>query len=115
MSVDETRLNEFVGKMLGDMGAAMSSALVVTGDRLGLFREMARSGPLTSATLAQTNGTNERYVREWLAAMAAAGYVFHDPAQGTYGLTPEQAMVFACKCPTMPPLRGRFEAPAVPV
>jgi SAM-dependent methyltransferase len=95
MPLDEARLKDFLGKMVGDMGAAMSAALVVVGDRLGLYRELAAAGPLNSAELARRTGTTERYVREWLAAQAAAGYVGYDPAADRYGLTPEQAMVFA--------------------
>lgn len=94
MAVDEAKLNEFVGKMVGDMGAAMTAALMITGDKLGLYKELAM-GPLTSSELAQRTGTSERYVREWLAAQAAAGYVGFDAAKGQYVLSPEQAMVFA--------------------
>src|SRR5258707_15548430 len=74
MPVNEAKLNAFVGKMVGDLGAAMSAALVLVGDRLGLYRHMADAGPLTSAELARRAGAAERYVREWLAAQAAAGY-----------------------------------------
>jgi SAM-dependent methyltransferase len=95
MAVDPQKLNEFVGKMVGDLGAAMSAALVVLGDRLGLYKQLAAGGPSTPAALAQRSGTTERYVREWLAAQAAAGYVGYDSASGTYALSPEQAMVFA--------------------
>ena len=95
MAVDETKLNEFVGKMVGDMGAAMTAALMIIGDKLGLYKELA-ANKLTSAELAKSTGTTERYVREWLAAQAAAGYVNYDPdGGGRYSLSPEQAMVFA--------------------
>jgi SAM-dependent methyltransferase len=80
--------------MLGDMGAAMSAVLMLVGDKLGLYKELAAEH-LTSAELARRTGTTERYVREWLAAQAAAGYVEIDPDAGVYWLTPEQAMVFA--------------------
>src|SRR5437868_6110096 len=72
MVVDEARLNEFVGKMIGDMGGAISGALMLVGDRLGLYKALA-AGPQSSAELAARTGTAERYVREWLAANAAAG------------------------------------------
>jgi SAM-dependent methyltransferase len=95
MTVDPVKLNEFAGKMVGDLGAAMSAALVVLGDKLGLYKQLAEAGPSTPAELAQRSGTAERYVREWLAAQAAAGYASYDPATGRYALSPEQAMVFA--------------------
>lgn len=95
MAVDEARLNDFLGKMVGDLGAAFSAALVLVGDRLGLYKELAAAGPLTPAALAERTHTAERYVREWLAAQAAAGYALFDPASGRYSLSPEQAMVFA--------------------
>jgi SAM-dependent methyltransferase len=94
MPLDEARLNEFVGKMVGDMGAAMTAALMIVGDKLGLYKEL-RAAPLTSAELARRSGTTERYVREWLAAQAAAGYVGYDPDTDRFALSPEQAMVFA--------------------
>jgi SAM-dependent methyltransferase len=94
MPLDEAKLNEFVGKMVGDMGAAMTAALMLIGDKLGLYKELAK-GPLTSAELARRTGTAERYVREWLAAQAAAGYVDYDAGGERYAVSPEQAMVFA--------------------
>jgi hypothetical protein len=75
MAIDEAKLQAFMGKMLGDMGAAMGAALVLVGDKLGLYRAMAGAGPISSADLAQRTATDERYVREWLAAQAAAGYL----------------------------------------
>jgi SAM-dependent methyltransferase len=95
MTVDPAKLNEFAGKMVGDLGAAISAALVVVGDRLGLYKDLAKGGPATSEELAKRTGTAERYVREWLAAQAASGYVGYDSASGRYALSPEQAMVFA--------------------
>jgi SAM-dependent methyltransferase len=95
VNLSPTRLDEFVGKIVGDMGAAMSGALVIVGERLGLFRKMAAAGPITSDQLAKSTETTERYVREWLAAMAAAGYVDYDPVTERYSLSPEQQVVFA--------------------
>lgn len=89
-----TKLDQFMGKMLGDMGAAASAALVVIGDKLGLYKTLAQSGPLSSAELAQKTGTAERYVREWLAAQAAAGYVAYHANTQKYGMDEEQKMVF---------------------
>ena len=94
-NVDQDRLNAFVGKMLGDLGAAMGAPLVIIGDKLGLYKAMAAAGPLTAADLAARCGCAERYIREWLAAQAAAGYVDYDVAADQYLLSPEQAMVFA--------------------
>jgi len=90
-----TKLDEFMGKMLGDIGAAMTGALVLIGDKLGLYSALAEAGPLTSVELARHTGTAERYIREWLSAQAAAGYVTYEPATGRYGMTPEQAQTLA--------------------
>jgi 2-polyprenyl-3-methyl-5-hydroxy-6-metoxy-1,4-benzoquinol methylase len=94
-SLDEAKLHEFVGRALGDLGAAMSAALVVIGDKLGLYKALNEAGPLTSEALAAATGTHERYVREWLANQAAGGYVTYDPAEKTFYLPPEQAAVLA--------------------
>ncbi|MEW6741561.1 MAG: class I SAM-dependent methyltransferase [Planctomycetota bacterium] len=95
MSVDEVKLQQFMDKAIGDIGAALFAALVVTGDKLGLYKAMAQNGPVTSTELAQRTGTAERYVREWLNAHAAAGYVTYDPATGQYVLPDEQAFALA--------------------
>ncbi|MBN9461604.1 MAG: methyltransferase domain-containing protein [Burkholderiales bacterium] len=95
MVLNEERLNAFVGKMLDDIGAAMNASLLVVGDRLGLYKALAEGGSMTSAELAATTGTAERYVREWLAAQAASGYVAYDTASGKFTMQPEQAAVFA--------------------
>ena len=87
--LDNDRLEKFLGKVVGDMGAAMGSLLAAIGDRLGLFKALA-GGPLTSVELANRTGTNERYVREWLASQAAGGYVEYDPSSRRFHLTPEQ-------------------------
>ena len=84
-----------MGKAVGDMGAAMHAVLIVLGDRLGLYKGMGDSKPVTPAELAARTGTNERYVREWLNANAASGYVTYDAAAKTYTLPPEQALALA--------------------
>ncbi|MGB5903984.1 MAG: class I SAM-dependent methyltransferase [Xanthobacteraceae bacterium] len=94
MDVNMDRLNEFVGKMVGDIGAAANTALIRTGDRLGLYKALARA-PMTPTELAQATGTIERYVREWLSAQAASGYVEYDAETKKFSMLPEQAMVFA--------------------
>lgn len=94
MELNMTKLEPLLGMMVNEIGAAANAALVLTGDKLGLYRALAE-GPLTSAQLAQRTGTHERYVREWLGAQAASGYVTCDTAAGTFWLSPEQAAVFA--------------------
>jgi 2-polyprenyl-3-methyl-5-hydroxy-6-metoxy-1,4-benzoquinol methylase len=94
MTVDPAKLQQFLGRMVGDLGAAMSAALVVLGDRLGLYKALAR-GPASAAELAERTGLAERYLREWLAAQAAAGYVAYDGAARRFHMTPEQAAAFA--------------------
>ncbi len=95
MAADGDKLQEFMGKMAGDMGAAMSASLVVLGDRLGLYKALADAGPSTSAGLAAKAGVNERNLREWLAAQAASGYVDYDAVSSKFSLNAEQTMVFA--------------------
>lgn len=95
MDVNMDRLNAFMGKMLGDLGAAANASLIKLGDRLGLYKALADGGPMTPAELAKTSGTTERCVREWLSAQAASGYVDYDAASGKFSMQPEQVMVFA--------------------
>jgi SAM-dependent methyltransferase len=90
-AIDGDKLMQFVFTAVGEVGATLNTALVVMGDRLGLYRALAGAGPLSSAELAGRTGTAERYVREWLNAQAAGGYVTYDPDSGRYTLPPEQA------------------------
>ncbi len=92
---DEAKLNAFMGKAVGDMGAAMHALMILLGDRVGLYKAMADSKPVNSADLAARTGLRERYVREWLNANAAAGYVTYDAATKAYTLPPEQSMAMA--------------------
>lgn len=92
-AVDEGKLDEFMGRFVGDLGAALSAALVVIGDRLGLYRAMADGTPLTPEELAERTGTDARYVREWLSNQAAGGYVTYE--SGRFRLTPEQSLALA--------------------
>jgi SAM-dependent methyltransferase len=94
MAINEERLNAFLGKAVGDLGAAVSAVLMVVGDELGLYRELAKT-PLTSAELAERTHTHERYIREWLANQAAGGYTEYDAASGKYSLSEEQALCLA--------------------
>ncbi|MCL4691517.1 MAG: methyltransferase domain-containing protein [Candidatus Hydrogenedentes bacterium] len=93
--MNEEKLHEMLGKMVGDLGAAVNGALVITGDRLGLYKALADGGPYSSTELAEQTDTSERYVREWLASQAASGYVEYDPDSERFYMTPEQTMVFA--------------------
>jgi len=90
VEVDGDKLHQFVFRAVEEVGATLNAALVVMGDRLGLYRALADSGALTSAELATATATAERYVREWLGAQAAGGFVAYDPQTGRYSLPPEQ-------------------------
>jgi 2-polyprenyl-3-methyl-5-hydroxy-6-metoxy-1,4-benzoquinol methylase len=94
-AVDEHKLQELLGRAIVDFGGASIAALVLIGDRLGLYRALAADGPATSSELAGRTGTHERYVREWLNAQAASAYVTYDARSGRYSLTPEQQLAFA--------------------
>lgn len=93
--MDMHKLEALVGKTLNELGAASNAALVVLGDKLGLFRALAAGPAMTSAELARKTGTHERYVREWLSAQTASGFVDYDPAARRFSMSPEQAAVFA--------------------
>ena len=90
--LDPEKLQQFVFRAVDEVGATLNAALVVMGDKLGLYRALAGAGPLTPSELAERTGTAERYVREWLNAQAAGGYVAYEPDSGRYTLPPEQAV-----------------------
>jgi SAM-dependent methyltransferase len=92
VQIDMDKLMQFVFRAVDEVGATLNTALVVMGDRLGLYRALAGAGPLSPTELAERTGTAERYVREWLNAQAAGGYVTYDPDSGRYTLPPEQAV-----------------------
>ncbi len=94
-ALDMDKLHAFMGKAVGDMGASLHAVLILLGDRLGLYKAMADSQPVTSQDLASRTSTSERYVREWLNANAASGYLLYDPTTRTYTLPPEQALALA--------------------
>ncbi|HEX8663850.1 MAG TPA: class I SAM-dependent methyltransferase [Beijerinckiaceae bacterium] len=94
MNLDMSKLEPLLGTVVNELGAASNAALVIVGDKLGLFRALAQA-PATSAELAERTGTHERIVREWLSAQAASGFVDYDAEWGTFSLSPEQAAVFA--------------------
>jgi SAM-dependent methyltransferase len=91
-AVDTAKLEQFVLRAVAEVGATLNTALVVMGDRLGLYRALAGAGPLTSVELGERAGVGERYVREWLNAQAAGGYVDYDPDSGRYTLPAEHAL-----------------------
>ncbi len=93
--IDQAKLDEFMGRFVGDLGATLSAALVVIGDRLGLYRAMADGQPVDAEELAERTGTDPRYVREWLSNQAAGGYVSYDAASGSFSLSPEQSLALA--------------------
>jgi hypothetical protein len=96
--LDENKLHQFVGKMLGDLGGAFSVPTVRIGLRLGLFNALHEGGPATADELAKrAGGLTERYVREWALAQAANGFVDYNTTSRKFSLSPEQAMVFAEK------------------
>jgi SAM-dependent methyltransferase len=90
--IEQAKVEAFVGKALGDIGSALTASLVVIGDKLGLYKAMAANGAVTPSELAARTGTTERYVREWLSAQAAAGYVTYDATAGRYALPAEHAV-----------------------
>jgi SAM-dependent methyltransferase len=92
VAVDGEKLMEFVFRAVDEVGATLNAALVVMGDKLGLYNTMAGAGALTPVELARRAGLSERYVREWLNAQAAGGYIEYDASGGTYTLPPEQAV-----------------------
>ena len=94
MAVDTDKLNAFLGRFVGDLGAAVHTGMVVIGERLGLYKALA-AGPMTAAELAAKTHTDERYLQEWLASQAAGGYVAYDEKTGKFSLTEEQAFALA--------------------
>jgi SAM-dependent methyltransferase len=95
MEINEAKLDAFMARMVNELGAAINIPLMLIGDRLGLFKAMAGAGPLTSQALAEKTGADERYIREWLSAMAAGDMVAFDPAANTFTLPNEQAFALA--------------------
>jgi 2-polyprenyl-3-methyl-5-hydroxy-6-metoxy-1,4-benzoquinol methylase len=95
MAINPDKLNEFLGRAVVDFGATFNAALIRIGDKLGLYKALAEGGPQTPGELAKRTGTAERYVREWLSAQAAGGYVTYDPGAGKFHLSEEQAFAMA--------------------
>lgn len=93
--VDFEKVKQFAGKVLGDIGGTFATLLAYMGDQTGVYRALRDHGPCTVAELAQHAGVDERYLREWLSAQAAGGYVMYDAANERFSMTPEQAIVLA--------------------
>ena len=94
MAINETKLNDFMGRFVGDLGAVMHAATIVVGDQLGLYKRLAE-GPTDVESLARLTETDSRYLREWLSAQAASGYVQYDPTTQLFSLSEEQAFALA--------------------
>lgn len=93
--IDESKLEAFVMRAMGDLAAGYGGIMITLGNKLGLYKTLAGAGPLSAAEVAKRSTCAERYVREWLNSQAASGYVDYHPASDTYELAPEQAMVLA--------------------
>jgi SAM-dependent methyltransferase len=91
-ALNPDKLMAFMGKLVGDLGAMMSIGPMLLGEKLGLYKTLAEKGPMTPGDLASATQTNERYVREWLSAQAASGFVEYDAASQKFSMTPEQAI-----------------------
>jgi SAM-dependent methyltransferase len=94
-TVDEAKAEAFLERVVGDFSGTMVTVLAAIGDRLGLFKDLQANGPATSQELAERAGVDERYAREWLRGLAAAGYLEYDRASDRFSLPPEHGMVFA--------------------
>ena len=95
MQYDEQKVQDFMGRMVEEFGAVASAPLIALGDRLGLYKAMTEQGWMTSEEVAERAGLAERYVREWLAAQAASGFIRYEPETARYQLDNEMAMCFA--------------------
>ena len=93
--IDNAKAEAFLMKMVGDIGATITGANVIIGDKLGLYKTLSERGPMTSIDLAAATGTHERYIREWLANQAASGYLEYDPNTKAFALPPEHRPVLA--------------------
>jgi len=94
MNINEDKLNELLGRFVSDLGATMHAGSIVIGEKLGLYKAMGEPGErITAAELANRTNTNERYVREWLNANAASGYIEYDKENDSYYMTDEQSLV----------------------
>ncbi len=109
MELNEAKLNDLLGKVVTEMGAAANGPLITIGDKLGLYKTLSESGSMSSQQLADATNTLERYIREWASAQAASGYVNYDASSNTFSMSPEQTAVFGnAKSPVF--MTGAFYA-----
>jgi len=106
-AIDPAKLDAVIGRAVADLSAGYGGVMVSLGNRLGLYKALAESGPLTSRELASRTGCAERYVREWLGSQVAGVYATYHAISDTYELTPEQAFVFANEESPSFPMPGR--------
>jgi SAM-dependent methyltransferase len=95
--INQGSLEQLQGKVIGDVAGALGLLMAYMGDKLDLYSALAEISPATPQELADNTGMNERYLREWLSANAAAGYVNYEAATGRFSMSPEQAVVFAAE------------------
>ena len=93
--LEQAAVEAFAERVLGDYAGANAFFMAGIGDRLGLFKELAANGAATSDELATRTRLQERYLREWLGGMAAAGYLDYDPGTGRYALPADHVPVLA--------------------
>jgi len=109
MELNEDKLNDLLGKVVTEMGAAANGPLITIGDKLGLYKTLSESGSMSSQQLADATNTAERYIREWASAQAASGYINYNASNNTFSMTPEQTAVFGnAKSPVF--MTGAFYA-----
>ncbi|MGZ4839109.1 MAG: class I SAM-dependent methyltransferase [Terriglobales bacterium] len=94
-ALDQKKIEQFLHKFVNDLGAGLGGALALVGEKLGLYTAMSGAGPLTASELAARTSTDERYIREWLSAQAAGGYVEYDARTDRFFLPNEHALLLA--------------------
>jgi 2-polyprenyl-3-methyl-5-hydroxy-6-metoxy-1,4-benzoquinol methylase len=93
-SINMEKVKANAERVLGFLGGALVSGMIYLGDRLGLYRALQGSVPVTSEDLARKTGLHERWLREWLQGQAAAGLIDYN-GDGRFALSPEGALVLA--------------------
>lgn len=93
--LNQEAFEQLQGKVMGDVGGALGLLMAYIGDQTGVYEALEKHGPCSSEVLAEATGLNSRYLREWLSANAAHGYVTFDAANNDFSLSPEQAAIFS--------------------
>ena len=96
-NLNESKLQELQEKVIKDVAGSLGIIMAYLGDRLGLYSALAEISPATSQELSDNTGLTERYVREWLSANAAGGYIEYEARTGRFSMTPEQKVIFAAE------------------